>query len=344
MYARFIPACAGNARRSGGPDPPGSVHPRVCGERAKNIEAWCAAHGSSPRVRGTQWRNVFIYATDRFIPACAGNAFAHSRQTSPTPVHPRVCGERVSDATQRLLPTGSSPRVRGTRFAADARLDDLRFIPACAGNASCRPRTRRRPAVHPRVCGERRNMLDALCAGDGSSPRVRGTPSQKRGRTLPCRFIPACAGNACRWPPAARSSPVHPRVCGERPLRPVRGSTISGSSPRVRGTLEQRHGVRPELRFIPACAGNAPPSSPSAGRWQVHPRVCGERSSHNLLIDESYPNMSLSTGKFGNVLLRSKRTAPLSYARSIAGARKRTSFMPSKSVGVRRLTPQVSKS
>ena len=84
----------------------------------------------------------------------------------------------------------------------------------------------------------------------------------------------------------------------------------------------------------------APPKAGSS----VHPRVCGERSSHNLLIDESYPNMSLSTGKFGNVLLRSKRTAPLSYSQSVAGGRKRTSFMPSKSVGVRRLTPQVSKS
>ena len=50
---RFIPACAGNTRRSQLSGRTGSVHPRVCGEHlgvslliAKNV-------GSSPRVRGT---------------------------------------------------------------------------------------------------------------------------------------------------------------------------------------------------------------------------------------------------------------------------------------------------
>ena len=235
-----------------------------------------------------------------------------------------MCGERFLGISPRDAEDGSSPRVRGTLGGRLRARWHCRFIPACAGNAGRIPRTRRDPPVHPRVCGERIPRTAGARRDAGSSPRVRGTPLRRTRGAWRKRFIPACAGNAGTG----------------RPAEPLR----FGSSPRVRGTLHRDQRDRPAARFIPACAGNASKRVFAPSRSTVHPRVCGERSSHNLLIDESYPNMSLSTGKFGNVLLRSKRTAPLSYARSIAGARKRTSFMPSKSVGVRRLTPQVSKS
>ena len=90
----------------------------------------------------------------------------------------------------------------------------------------------------------------------GSSPRVRGTPSKWRPHELPQRFIPACAGNAAPGIKFPLISPVHPRVCGERPYHPFKG-TVDGSSPRVRGTR------RPERQ--------------SPVREPVHPRVCGER-------------------------------------------------------------------
>ena len=91
----------------------------------------------------------------------------------------------------------------------------------------------------------------------GSSPRVRGTLLHPRLRSFPCRFIPACAGNAAH-DAAARLA-------------------IAGSSPRVRGTRVVDRLLEQIRRFIPACAGNA--ASPHR-RWQpgsVHPRVCGER-------------------------------------------------------------------
>ena len=55
---RFIPACAGNAgvlhlrygRRT--------VHPRVCGERLARLGAEVDVYGSSPRVRGTLFRDI----------------------------------------------------------------------------------------------------------------------------------------------------------------------------------------------------------------------------------------------------------------------------------------------
>ena len=54
-------------------------------------------------------------------------------------------------------------------------------------------------------------------------------------------------------------------------------ATVSGSSPRMRGThgLNLQHsGAR---RFIPAHAGNAHRLGIASTRCQVHPRACGER-------------------------------------------------------------------
>ena len=89
---------------------------------------------------------------------------------------------------------------------------------------------------------------------------------------------PRVCGERLRCPATHRiSCPVHPRVCGERRFLPVRGSTISGSSPRVRGTRLHAHPVRGQRRFIPACAGNAWSPPTAAVSRSVHPRVCGER-------------------------------------------------------------------
>ena len=173
-------------------------------------------NGSSPRVRGTHNKDVAISNIKRFIPACAGNAFSIVRFNLEKPVHPRVCGERVTGSARLRSMTGSSPRVRGTRKRTDKQSIIDRFIPACAGNALSPPGSRSDSPVHPRVCGERLPPIKTALSAIGSSPRVRGThplllaPSDLR------RFIPACAGNAPSDSSRASIITVHPRVCGER--------------------------------------------------------------------------------------------------------------------------------
>ena len=76
--SRFIPAYAGNASRDHHSVLEHPVHPRVCGERGKNVLLAIHCIGSSPRMRGTR-----RYATERalacrFIPAYAGNAMPPS--------------------------------------------------------------------------------------------------------------------------------------------------------------------------------------------------------------------------------------------------------------------------
>ncbi len=253
---RFIPACAGNSNAPSCATRTRTVHPRVCGELALRLWRFGRGFGSSPRVRGTHFIDVFQKFMRRFIPACAGNSAPATALRAWSTVHPRVCGELLGLPECLLRLTGSSPRVRGTRVSPIHRDHDGRFIPACAGN-SARTATLPLPRpVHPRVCGELVNP----CRGMGCFGR----------------FIPACAGNSSGEPRQLRSAPVHPRVCGELVSHQRIRRWAVGSSPRVRGTPPRRPSGPSAPRFIPACAGNSLSSGNSNATPPVHPRVCGE--------------------------------------------------------------------
>jgi hypothetical protein len=68
------------------------------------------------------------------------------------------------------------------------------------------------------------------------------------------RFIPACAGNASGSKARSKSTSVHPRVCGERFVTQNEMAPVTGSSPRVRGTLDPPAVDAVNRRFIPAVA------------------------------------------------------------------------------------------
>ena len=142
LRRRFIPACAGNTKSSRSRRSPNTVHPRVCGEHSIEVCFHRAMAGSSPRVRGTRWRQIGHVFLRRFIPACAGNTCCLRSRLSITAVHPRVCGEHTAPHNSAVVSIGSSPRVRGTPGVCSGVQQRFRFIPACAGNT---PSDRRNP-------------------------------------------------------------------------------------------------------------------------------------------------------------------------------------------------------
>ena len=152
-----------------------TVHPRVCGEQSICAKSRLHLPGSSPRVRGTVSRSRRQSFQPRFIPACAGNSFSSMNSRAFGSVHPRVCGEQISNGINDILDSGSSPRVRGTGDTRYPKTRQGRFIPACAGNRVRGFGCTSFGAVHPRVCGEQVRWIDCHFSGDGSSPRVRGT-------------------------------------------------------------------------------------------------------------------------------------------------------------------------
>ena len=171
---------------------------------------------------------------------------------------------------------GSSPRTRGTQPLVAAREARDRFIPAHAGNTRASTRHPQLSTVHPRARGEHPMMRAQNLLGCGSSPRTRGTPSE-RARGIPgSRFIPAHAGNTAMRARAMATYAVHPRARGEHEHVRERGELRDGSSPRTRGTPDPAGRHWAGQRFIPAHAGNTRPLALASARFSVHPRARGE--------------------------------------------------------------------
>ena len=137
--------------------------------------------------------------------------------------------------------------------------------------------------------GERCFCSSSETPSIGSSPHARGTRHHTHRSPRPCRFIPACAGNAISELVSRGRKSVHPRMRGERRLAERCSYTPDGSSPHARGTphpaWRDTHGVR----FIPACAGNAPTTPHRSPPAPVHPRMRGERN-------DDYPTIHSEDG------------------------------------------------
>ena len=234
-----------------------TVHPRACGELVSLPIFVRLSIGSSPRVRGTLAQLGQLALAIRFIPARAGNSNARCLDTTAPTVHPRACGELYPIAASCGTPCGSSPRVRGTLVTALATYEDMRFIPARAGNSTHPPSWTNVCSVHPRACGELIKWALHLLPRVGSSPRVRGTQHPQGTFRGYRRFIPARAGNSRPIALRVHVRTVHPRACGELASCIRSGGFTTGSSPRVRGTLPYSALGGNLWRFIPARAGNS---------------------------------------------------------------------------------------
>ena len=233
---RFIPARAGNTpcATSGAISCP--VHPRAGGEHVMPQYDRSGYRGSSPRGRGTPVGPPGGDLRGRFIPARAGNTSTPRATRSRSPVHPRAGGEHSYRRTGVIWSFGSSPRGRGTRWAAAQKKESS--------------------TVHPRAGGEHARRARAMSRAIGSSPRGRGTPRAVVRPRPRHRFIPARAGNTDCHDARSRHRPVHPRAGGEHTRRSAMSAGVDGSSPRGRGTRMVAGVCMAGARFIPARAGN----------------------------------------------------------------------------------------
>ena len=247
------------------------------GERQWMHAAALALDGSSPHARGTPSRRLPGVLLGRFIPACAGNALCAEVVHRLRPVHPRMRGERTAWMHPSIDITGSSPHARGTLGENKGDPVEIRFIPACAGNAREQCRRGRLRSVHPRMRGERALTIGGAVLAAGSSPHARGTRLRRDRAALVARFIPACAGNALSVACRICSCSVHPRMRGERLCAHQCVVSAAGSSPHARGTHRPTMTINAVARFIPACAGNACVRAYGANDKTVHPRMRGER-------------------------------------------------------------------
>ena len=186
-------------------------------------------------MRGNHANLDLSDATERSIPACAGEPSATPARTTNARVYPRVCGGTGWEVLPPLLTQGLSPRVRGNRGRTMRSFLAVGSIPACAGEPERRASDRLWWGVYPRVCGGTVRSLRNRLVVQGLSPRVRGNPGHCGHQDCLRGSIPACAGEPGQ---SRRMAPIHkvyPRVCGGTAGEHWLHDIHTGLSPRVRG-------------------------------------------------------------------------------------------------------------
>ena len=131
---RFVPACAGNTIQKGVDAFRKSVHPRSRGKYSSSIQVPRLSSGSSPLAREIQHHDHHRNRHPRFIPARAGNTARAATRPVARPVHPRSRGKYICSMKSGMSPAGSSPLAREILERLEVGDEQIRFIPARAGN------------------------------------------------------------------------------------------------------------------------------------------------------------------------------------------------------------------
>ena len=169
------------------------------------------------------------------------------------------------------------PRGRGEWADSLAFSLDLDGItPAGAGSGSPSIAASSLVRDHPRGRGEWIVSSPRLYGRLGSPPRARGVVTYEQNFYHRERITPAGAGSGKACLRSSREAPDHPRGRGEWTLGKSSAYLASGSPPRARGVVHQRHREPPFLGITPAGAGSGRvPCAHTQYAWD-HPRGRGE--------------------------------------------------------------------
>ena len=111
--------------------------------------------------------------------------------------------------------------MRGTHNRITPAHHTAGLIPTYAGNTSHAEGGDEAFRAHPHVCGEHVVPEIVNTVQKGSSPRMRGTPTNVLIDPEEEGLIPTYAGNTCRLCGSQYPSRAHPHVCGEHLLDKV---------------------------------------------------------------------------------------------------------------------------
>ena len=139
IYSTFThgitPACAGKSCSGCCSCSCAGDHPRVCGEKSKEVAEYASKAGSPPRVRGKVEPFKGSMYQSRITPACAGKSLKTASAIRRLWDHPRVCGEKCGLPSHTFSLLGSPPRVRGKEYSLAPTYQPYGITPACAGKS-----------------------------------------------------------------------------------------------------------------------------------------------------------------------------------------------------------------
>ena len=215
---RIIPAGAGLTSRRVSLRPAAWDHPRGCGAHSDRLNTMSKHSGSSPRVRGSHDAGLHQMIGVGIIPAGAGLTSTRRPRCHGCRDHPRGCGAHLTLSWKSFVVSGSSPRVRGSRYVIISLWNRYGIIPAGAGLTRRRLDGLAEYRDHPRGCGAHGEPHPGHRAGLGSSPRVRGSLGGKAPFGYRFGIIPAGAGLTECGMGRSEQRRDHPRGCGAHGL------------------------------------------------------------------------------------------------------------------------------
>ena len=211
-------------------------------------------------------------------PRACGGTGTSGPPIRPSPVYPRACGG--TDANIGIMPSepGLSPRLRGNPSSLNWQTTISRVYPrACGGTTHMTPLRVSQVGLSPRLRGNRKRSHQNffIC---GLSPRLRGNRIAATHGNPTFGSIPAPAGEPAIAKPDQIIQPVYPRACGGTKARILRGLSLEGLSPRLRGNHGWNGAADSERRSIPAPAGEPRTGGSRKCGRPVYPRACGGTS------------------------------------------------------------------
>ena len=174
---RITPAWAGKRQPRRPSNRDRRDHPRVGGEKVRELPASASASGSPPRGRGKAFLTDPRKLAARITPAWAGKRAGPLWAPARSRDHPRVGGEKRVDACNGNHPQGSPPRGRGKDETLEVVPQDPGITPAWAGKSAGLFLPHCLPPDHPRVGGEKHTPGRKASREQGSPPRGRGKVS-----------------------------------------------------------------------------------------------------------------------------------------------------------------------
>ena len=174
-------------------------------------------------------------------------------------------------------PVGSPPRGRGKVDSLSRQLTGSGITPAWAGKSKEPLKICEKQEDHPRVGGEKLDLLAVVFSALGSPPRGRGKDVDWLGFNQFFRITPAWAGKSGYSSTAGSSGKDHPRVGGEKTDFIFLWRMVKGSPPRGRGKAVYFCHLCPQHRITPAWAGKSIRAHNIPTAEMDHPRVGGEK-------------------------------------------------------------------
>ena len=139
---------------------------------------------------------------------------------------------------------------------------------------------------HPRVCGEKRKYHCRYARRLGSPPRMRGKTLELFGGAVVDGITPAYARKSICLALPITAPMDHPRVCGEKPGPLSAILDKPGSPPRMRGKDQACSRWRYPDGITPAYAGKRIIAERAAIFSRDHPRVCGEKTPVQVMVEQ----------------------------------------------------------